>query len=295
MPGPTLSTEPGPELQRRLEDLLGAKPVGWTRNTAGYTPAERWVVRLHGGRRAFVKAAANELTAGWLRTEHAVYDALRAPYMPEVLAWQGGELPVLILEDLSTEVWPPPWDGDRVAAVLATLDAVAATEPPAWLRKLEAQRAELRGWEMVEEDPTAFLSLGLCGAAWLERALPALVAASGACQLDGNRLLHVDVRSYNICLRRGEALLVDWNQASIGNPRMDLAFWLPSLAFEGGPQPDQLLPDAGLEAAFTSGYFAAHAGLPQIPDAPGVRGIQLAQLRHALPWAARGLGLPPPS
>lgn len=290
-----MSNEPGPELQRRLEELLGEKPVAWARNATGYTPAERWVIRLQGGRSAFVKAAANELTAGWLRTEHAVYDALHASFMPEVLAWQDGELPVLILEDLSTEVWPPPWDDATVAAVLMTLDALAATQPPDWLPNLETQRNEIRGWEMVGENPTSFLSLGLAGAAWLERALPALVSAASACQLDGARLLHVDVRSDNICLRRGQALLVDWNQASIGNARMDLAFWLPSLALEGGPRPDQLLPDAGPEAAFTSGYFAAHAGLPQIPDAPRVRGIQLGQLRHALPWAARALGLPPPS
>jgi hypothetical protein len=43
-----------------------------------------------------------------------------------------------------------------------------------------------------------------------------------------------------------------------------------------------------------SGFFAARAGLPPIPTAPHVREVQLAQLRTALPWAARALGLPPP-
>ena len=42
-----------------------------------------------------------------------------------------------------------------------------------------------------------------------------------------------------------------------------------------------------------SGYFAARAGLPVIPNAPRVRAVQLAQLRTALPWAQRALGLPP--
>jgi aminoglycoside phosphotransferase (APT) family kinase protein len=42
------------------------------------------------------------------------------------------------------------------------------------------------------------------------------------------------VRSDNICIGDGGATLVDWNWASVGNPRVDLAFWLPSLHFEGG-------------------------------------------------------------
>jgi hypothetical protein len=58
--------------------------------------------------------------------------------------------------------------------------------------------------------------------------------------------------------------------------------------------PDTILPDAGTEAAFVSGFFAARAGLPAIPDAPRIRTLQFEQLRHALPWACRALGLPLP-
>ena len=47
-------------------------------------------------------------------------------------------------------------------------------------------------------------------------------------------------------------------------------------------------------AAWLLGFFAARAGLPPIPDAPGVRPIQLAQLEVVLPWACRLLALPPP-
>ena len=51
----------------------------------------------------------------------------------------------------------------------------------------------------------------------------------------GEAFLHLDVRSDNICIADGRAVLVDWNWASLGNPRVDLAFWLPSLSHEGGP------------------------------------------------------------
>ena len=34
-------------------------------------------------------------------------------------------------------------------------------------------------------------------------------------------------------------MLVDWNWAGLGNPLVDLAFWLPSLFMEGGPAADR--------------------------------------------------------
>jgi hypothetical protein len=37
-------------------------------------------------------------------------------------------------------------------------------------------------------------------------------------------------------------VFVDWNLACRSNPELDLGFWLPSLAYEGGPAPERLLP-----------------------------------------------------
>jgi hypothetical protein len=42
-----------------------------------------------------------------------------------------------------------------------------------------------------------------------------------------------------------------------------------------------------------SGFFAARAGLPDIPQAPFVRRLQREQLSTALPWVQRVLNLPP--
>jgi hypothetical protein len=90
------------------------------------------------------------------------------------------------------------------------------------------------------------------------------------------------------------AVIIDWNHAAVGDPRLDLAFWLPSLHAEGGPPPDELMPDADGLAAWVAGFFCARAGDPPIPDATHVRPLQVRQARTALPWAARALGLPPP-
>ena len=56
---------------------------------------------------------------------------------------------------------------------------------------------------------------------------------------------------------------------------------------------ETILPNAPEFAAILSGYFAECAGKPPIPQAPHVRAVQLQQLKTALPWAVRALGLPP--
>jgi aminoglycoside phosphotransferase (APT) family kinase protein len=133
----------------------------------------------------------------------------------------------------------------------------------------------------------------LCTASWLEEALPLLLQASDEAPLGGTELLHFDVRSDNLCLREGEAILFDWNLAVIGNGDFDVAFWLPSLTLEGGPLPWEVLFDAGPLAAAVAGFFSARAGLPPPPTAPTVRDFQRAQAEVALKWTAREIGLPP--
>ncbi|MGZ4110672.1 MAG: aminoglycoside phosphotransferase family protein, partial [Actinomycetota bacterium] len=150
------------------------------------------------------------------------------------------------------------------------------------------------GWREVAADPAPFLALGLCSPVWLERHLEVLNEAARSAPLDGRALLHLDVRSDNVCLRDGSAVLVDWNWATVGNPELDLFAWLPSLHAEGGPPPEEVTTGGGELAAALAGFFCAHAALPSIPTAPRVRPVQLAQARVALPWAARALGLPAP-
>jgi hypothetical protein len=277
-----------------------ARLVSWRAvTTGGHTPARRWIVTLDDGRTAFVKVATDELTASWLRDEHVSYSLLRgARFMPAFLGFHDdGDRPALALEDLSNAVWPPPWTRERVDAVLRCLDEVAARPAPPGLPRAADDHLGLRdGWPDIRRNPEPFLRLGLCSEMWLAGALPELLEAAETAPLDGNELLHFDVRSDNVCLRPdGRAVLVDWNWTSVGNRRLDVAAWLPSLHAEGGPAPDEVAPDvpAGLVSIVAS-YLCAHAGLPQIPTAPHVRATQLRQARTALPWAARALGLPPP-
>ena len=280
----------------RVGELLGSRVSERRAVVGGYTPAERCIVELEDGRSAFVKIGVTDLTALWLRREHRVYADLRAPFMPEMLGWadEGGS-PMLILEDLSGNAWPPPWTPARVEAVLTTLAQVAASPPPEWLNPAPDLTWITDGWSEVADDPAPLLATGIVSADWLERSLPTLLDAGSPSVVAGDRLCHLDVRSDNICFGAdGAAVLVDWNHAEIGNPRFDVACWLPSLALEGGPRPEGVLPDAGPEAALIAGYFASRCGLPDIPDTPLVRDIQRRQLSVALPWACRELDLPLP-
>jgi Ser/Thr protein kinase RdoA (MazF antagonist) len=233
----------------------------------------------------FVKEAVDEQTLGWLRAEQAIYDAMAGSFMPAVVASGDG---ILILEDLSPAHWPPPWSPGHVEAVRRALDELHALAPPPALPGPEDKEDLRGGWRTVAASPAPFLSLGMCTPEWLEHGLPALVDASDRAALDGDSVIHMDVRSDNLCLIDGRCKLVDWNWACRGNPDLDVAYWLPSLRLEGGPEPE----GHGELAAVFAGYLAARAGLPE--PVKGVRAIQKAQLTVALPWAARELGLSRP-
>lgn len=288
-----------PEVVARAEALLGGEAAAWTRvENRIASPNERWLVRLGDGRSAFAKSGFDEQSAGWIRDEHRVYAAVEGSFMPRLLGFEDGGRPVLVIEDLSAATWPPPWTPELVAAAKRALAELAATAPPVGLPRLEADRERLAdGWERVAADPEPFLSLGLCSPAWLAAALPALREATAAAPLAGEALLHVDVRSDNLCLRGGRVLLVDWNQAAVGNPLADAVFFAPSLAMEGGPPPEQLVaPGAAPElVALIAGFFACRAGLPAPDWGPHLRPLQRGQLEVALPWAVRELSLLAPS
>jgi hypothetical protein len=283
------------EMRARVEALLGDVVTSAAPIHRGYTPAGRWRVELRSGSSVFVKAGATTGTAEALRLERDVYAKLRGPFMPHFLGWEEHPLqPLMVLEDLSAGHWPPPWDAQTVEEVRAALKSLHASTAP--LKPSAELHGSVRdGWRRVVTDPEPFLGLGLVTRAWLEASLAPLIEASEEVNEAGTEVIHLDVRSDNLCRAARGIILIDWNWACIGNGALDTGFWLPSLEAEGGPVPEETLPGRPDIAACVSGFFAARAGLPAIPDAPHVRAVQRQQLGPALRWAARELGLPAPS
>jgi hypothetical protein len=284
-------------MQREIERIVGAPVVELDHvEGRGYTHAGRHRAFLDDGRTVFVKSAVDELTAGWLRTEIAVYTSLRGSFLPVFLGWaeQDG-LPLIVLEDLGDAHWPPPWREGDVDAVKRALREIAATQPPTDLER--APRADLAfEWREVARDPEPFLETGTASRAWLADNLAALRDAAERAPFEGNDVLHLDVRSDNIALRECRAVLVDWNWVCVGNALLDVVAWAPSLYLEGGPAPDDFVTAQGTAefAAALAGFWAARAGLPPPATAPRVREAQRRGLGVVLPWACRMLGLPEP-
>lgn len=279
-------------IEQRVGKALGKgvrslRPV----QTRGFALAFHAIAELEDGSTAFVKAGAEEVTSGFLRDELRFYETVEGSFMPKLLGFDPDDPPLLLLEDLSKGRWPPPWDAAGIQSVRDSLAALWATPPPDWVASVARSEHLFAGWAEIERDPAPFLSLGLCTPEWLEESLPALRAAAESAPAEGDALLHLDVRSDNICLTDRGAVLVDWNWVHRGNPDFDLAAWAPSLRLEGGPEPEDLVPGAGRFAAALAGFFGASAGLPPPPTAPDVRKIQRAQLNVALAWACRELGL----
>ena len=290
-------------LSDRLHVLLGKRLISASPVSGGYTTASRMIVTFDDNSTAFVKIANDDLTAGWLRNEYRIYSALAETFMPEVLAWEdvvGTEyignnsqvFPLLVLEDLSSGIWPTSWSDGQIAAVLATLERVRRMQPPAGIRTLESYRDDFVGWQAVADDPKPFLSLGMCSAKWLEQSLPTLIEADKNVVLAGDEFIHLDIRSDNICFYNGRVMFVDWNWACTGNSRVDIIFWLPSLACEGGDVPQELIDEDPLLMAMAAGFWAKRAGLPPPAEGSKVRDLQRKQLAVALPWTARALNLP---
>jgi hypothetical protein len=279
-----------------LERLLGSTVIDKQPVHRGYTPVRRDIVSLANGRTAFVKTAVDERTAGWIRREIHAYHHLPVPHVPQLLGFDSkGEQPLLVLEDLRHAHWPPPWSREDIELVLEAKAALASM-PFDGLESVTTFQPEFgRWWHHVAADPEPFLQLGLVSKEWLEQHIDTLLqeADKAALEIEGEALLHFDLRSDNLCLLDGRAILIDWNCACLGNPQLDLASWMPSLAAEGGALPEEILPGWVAGGILIAGYFASQAGLPIIPNAPFVREVQQSQLREALPWIQRMLELAP--
>jgi hypothetical protein len=288
---------PHPDDVDRVARAVGERPttIEWAAGH-GAPSNRRYVARLR-DRSVFAKVAAFDYTAGWLRTEHTIYEALDgAAFLPRLLGWDDdGTHPTLVLEDLSAASWPPPWDTSRVDAVLGAFEEIHTTSPPDATGSIDDVLTDIReGWNEIRAHPEPVAALGVCSGAWLKAHIDELEAAADAAAIGGATFVHVDVRSDNLCFRGDRAVLVDWNWASRGDPVFDVAAWLPSLAAEGGPEPWEVLPEAGRYAALLAGFFLAHCVRPSIPQAPHVRALQEANGRSAIRWTTRVLGLPDP-
>lgn len=302
------------DVPKRVRDAVetwsGSPVISAVSQTGGFSPGVAARLQTADGQRVFVKVVGpepNALAPEFHRREARVVAAMPADIPVPRLLWsydegEGGWV-VLVFEDV--EGWNPsePWqedDLDRVMDALMALSAALTPPPPAldWAGSASAWSvANLNGWSRLQAgpaDPLDNWSLAhLDRLAELEADAPASVA--------GKTLLHLDIRADNLLLTTDRVWIVDWPHARIGAAWVDLVFFAPSVAMQGGPSPETLLarhpaartadPNAiTATVAAIAGFFTWHATLPDPPGLPTLRTFQAAQGVAARAWLAERTG-----
>ena len=286
---------PPPYLQDLVETVVGKKCLQWNRPDCGLSAALRFSVELADHSRIFVKAATDVETAQWLHTEHLVLSSTQQQCMPQVIAWidEVGTWPILISQDLNNAYWPSShkgvtWREGDFDLLFNGIKELSTVTVPMGLQSLNNQFVTV--WPKLAADPTAFLNLKLCSAAWLAKAIDALVAAESNADVTGPYLVHGDLRSDNICFLGSQVMFVDWSHAAGGNGAQDLAMLLPTLYLEGGPAPYQIMPNAGEMAALgCATHIKRLATDPSMPT--WLKKIFKRLIAIELEWAAQCLSL----
>ena len=295
------------QVRAALEGRLGSSVSRAISQPGGFSPGFASRLTLADGRRAFVKAvsgAQNRESPAIYRQE-ARYAALLPAGLPAPrLLWtyDDGDWVALAFEDIDARPPAMPWQPTELERVLETVAGLpglltpAPFEAPAladafdrafsgWRRlagKERARAAELDPWAQANLDRLAELE-----AKW----------QAGAA---GNTLLHSDLRADNILLTDDRVYIVDWPWVRSGPAWTDLLFMLPSVAMQGGGDPEAIFASqpvchnadpAAVEATLAglTGYFLRSSLQPPPPGLPALRPFQLAQGEAALAWLKRRL------
>jgi aminoglycoside phosphotransferase (APT) family kinase protein len=293
------------ELRRQIEMRLGAPVVAAHSEAGGFSPGLAARLRLAHGERVFVKAinaARNPHTPAIHRREAAVLAQLPPAAPVPRLRWllDDGDWVVLACDEVDGRAPALPWiegERDRVLAALVDL-ATCLTPAPAGMAPIAGRLADdFDGWRRLAAAPDPRLA---DVDPWVHAMLPELAEQESRwpAAAVGDTLLHCDLRADNILLTSTGVVFVDWPAACVGAAWIDLVFLLPSMAMQGGGDPEALLtghplarvaPAADVTAVLCAlaGYFISRSLMPPPPNIPTLRQFQRAQGQVALRWLRR--------
>ncbi len=294
-------------MRAAIEQVCGAPVIEARDKPGGFSPGMAARVRCADGTEWFVKAASAEVNPHTPRLHRQEANVL-AGLDPLIAA---GRLPVprlhgtaesgpwfaLVVEDVAGRQPALPWRDGELGAVLAALDRMTATLTPAPVTVpaiSEYLGTDFTGWRALSRTPGDDRI-----DPWSRARLPELAAleATWAAHAAGETLLHADLRADNLLLARDGVMIVDWPHACRGDAVVDLVFFAPSVAMQGGPEPAALLArsQAGRTASpealkavvcALAGYFTERSLRPAPPGLPTVRRFQAAQGEVARRWLA---------
>jgi len=286
-------------MRTALEQRLGSRVVESITQPTGFSPGLAARMRLEDGRRVFIKAVsemANPDTPSMHRREARIVAALPALAPVPRLMWtydEGGWV-ALCFEDVGGRHPYEPWTEPDLGLVVDALRGMAAVLTPSPFEADEtaadAFADHINGWALAlaggETRLDDWSAQNLRKLAELEAEAPALAA--------GGSLVHFDIRADNLLLAGNRVYVIDWPWARLGPAWVDWVAMAPSVAMQGGPDPETFLarfevrevPKRAIDAVICTlaGYFVVRALDPPPPGLPTVRAFQAAQGRVATAW-----------
>lgn len=293
-----------------VESWLGSRIVSSLSQPGGFSPGVAARIRTEDGRRVFVKAIGpepNPESPEFHRREIRIASALPESVPAPRLLWSydegDGGWVALLFEDVEGRNPALPWlpaDLNRVLDALAVLSDLLTPSPlPAGVVESASKWSVVNGryWELARELPPERLD------DWSRRHLRDLarLEAEAAPSVAGDTLLHLDIRADNLIITPERVLIVDWPSARVGAAWLDVVFFAPSVAMQGGPHPEELIarhPVTGRAApgaitaaiAAIAGFFTWNSLQPDPAGLPTLRAFQASQGVVARRWLAHRAG-----
>ncbi|HTX00474.1 MAG TPA: phosphotransferase [Acidimicrobiales bacterium] len=289
-----------------IEAHLGMRVARARTQPLGLSPALAARLQLADGSRAFVKAIGPDSESGapggrdFYRREARIAAALpRSATIARLIdSWEDHGWVALLFEDVDGESPHLPWRELELRSVLEAITAlsVALTPSPIEVRRAGDAFHGRAHWAELTAEPQLlepFAALDPWVVANLERFAGIEQGFSEATR--GDSLLHLDIRADNILLCSDRVVFVDWPHAAVGAPWIDLVYFLPSVAMQGGPDIDELFSSHPLAdgadrdrvvtvLTVLAGFFLRGATEPPPPGLPTLRSFQWAQAVEALRW-----------
>lgn len=302
------------ELRMWAEGVLGARVVSAVSQQGGFSPGAACRLTLSDEGRAFLKAvsaAANPDSPDMHRREAEVAAALpdTVPAPRFIASYDDGDWVALIFQDLDGRQPAQPWRASELDSVLAAVTRLHEGLTPSPISTVPTVAARhvkhFAGWRSLAAAAGQAPPRGRRPLAdpWALRHLDRLAELEARWEraAAGDTLLHSDLRADNMLITAEDVWFVDWPHACTGVAWFDVAGFAPSVAMNGGPEPEWLMarspsavaadPDAvAAVVAGISGYFSHQATLPPPPGLPTIREFQEAQAVPARAWLRRLTG-----